>query len=187
VAGSELAGSLLVAMPQLQDPNFRRSVVLLIEHDQSGTFGLVLNRPTDVSVASLCSSLDLEWNGDPSLEIQWGGPVQPNTGWVVFNDNLALSGDEEGVMRVDDGLYFAGSLDVLRAIARTPPSDILFFLGYAGWGPGQLESELATGAWLVAPLSIDAVFDVDPDEMWIHVVRGLGVDPATLVSTSGVH
>jgi putative transcriptional regulator len=184
---TELAGSLLVAMPQLQDPNFRRAVVLLVEHDENGTFGLVLNRPTDISVASLCSSLDVDWAGEPNLEIQWGGPVQPNTGWVVFNENLALSGDEEGVAQLDDGVFFAGSLDVLKAIARTPPSDVIFFLGYAGWGPGQLENELATGAWLVAPMSVETVFDVDHDDMWLHVVRGLGVDPATLVSTSGIH
>jgi putative transcriptional regulator len=91
------------------------------------------------------------------------------------------------VAELDRGLFFAGSLDVLKAIARTPPSDVLFFLGYAGWGPGQLESEMATGAWLVAPLSAETVFDVDHDEMWLHVVRGLGVDPATLVATSGIH
>ena len=187
VDGSELAGSLLVAMPQLQDPNFRRAVVLLVEHDESGTFGLVLNRPTDVSVATLCSSLDVDWAGEPNLEIQWGGPVQPNTGWVVFNENLALSGDEEGVAELERGRFCAGSLDGLKAIARTPPSDVLVCVGYAGGGPGQLESEMATGAWLVAPLSAETVFDVEHDEMWMHVVRGLGVDPATLVSTSGIH
>ncbi len=174
-------------MPQLLDPNFRRTVVLIVEHNESGTFGLVLNRTTDMSVAGLCSNLDVEWCGDPNLGIQWGGPVQTNTGWVVFNENLLVTGDEEGVAELDDGLFFAGSLDVLRSIAAAPPSDVAFFLGYAGWGPGQLESEMASGAWLVAPLSRSTVFDVEPDDMWDQVVRGLGIDPATLVATSGVH
>jgi len=187
VAGDELAGSLLVAMPQLQDPNFRRAVVLLVEHNDSGTFGLVLNRPTELLAGNLCASLEVDWKGDPAAGIHWGGPVQPNTGWVVFNQALAVSGDEEGVARLAEGIYFAGSLEVLRAIAESPPSDVRLFLGYAGWGSGQLESELSQGAWLVAPLSPEDVFDVDADSMWEHVLRGLGVDPATLVSTSGVH
>ncbi len=187
MSASSLSGSLLVAMPQLQDPNFTRTVVLLIEHDEGGTFGLVLNRGTGLSARELCSSLDVAWNGDPEHEIQWGGPVQPNTGWVVFGDGARLRGDEEGVCAVTDGVSFAGSLDVLRSIALAPPPDVRFFLGYAGWGPGQLESELAQGAWLVAPLTLDLAFGVDGEELWNEALRDLGVDPATLVSTSGVH
>ena len=174
-------------MPQLQDPNFRRAVVLLVEHDDEGTFGLVLNRQVDLSAENLCASLDVEWQGAPETPIHWGGPVQPTTGWVVFGETLTGAGDAEDVSQLGPGICFAGSLDVLRAVAEAPPSDVRLFLGYAGWGPGQLEGELSAGAWLNAPLSSDTVFGVDPDQMWEHVVRGLGIDPATLVSTSGVH
>ena len=85
------------------------------------------------------------------------------------------------------GLSFAGSLHVLETIASSPPEDLHLFLGYAGWGPGQLQEELAQGAWLVAPADAPTVFDVGTDGMWDHVVRGLGVDPLTLIPTSGVH
>ncbi|MCZ6464884.1 MAG: YqgE/AlgH family protein [Proteobacteria bacterium] len=184
---STLSASLLVAMPQLQDPNFRRAVVLLVKHDEDGTFGLVLNRPVDLSALNLCASLDVDWNGDPAHPIHWGGPVQPNTGWVVFNQGTVGAREDDDVSQVASGIYFAGSLDVLRSVAESPPSQLRLFLGYAGWGPGQLEYEMSEGAWLVAPLSDDVVFGVAAEGMWDHVVRGLGVNPATLVSTSGVH
>ncbi len=184
---SELTSALLIAMPQLQDPNFRRSVVLLVHHDSEATFGLILNRPVDLSAQLLCSRLDLRWGGDPAETIHWGGPVQPDTGWVLFNDTLSVGPRRDDVTQVIAGLYFAGSMDVLRAIVEAPPSRVRLFLGYAGWSGGQLEAEMASGAWLVAPLSLDVVFGVDPEKMWEHVVRGLGVDPATLMSTSGIH
>jgi len=179
--------SLLVAMPQLQDPNFRRSVLLLLHHDEEGTFGLVLNRPVELSAGNLCASLDVRWCGDPSAHIQWGGPVQPNTGWVLFNDHLSLTEFHDDVTRVIEGIYFAGSLEVLKAIAESPPPDVRLFLGYAGWGPGQLEDEMADGAWLVVPGSREVVFGVKPESMWDYVVRSLGIDPATLIPTRGVH
>lgn len=174
-------------MPQLQDPNFKRVVVQLIEHDEQGTFGLVLNREVDLTAFDLCDSLELDWNGDPETRIRWGGPVQSNTGWVLFGDDVALEMGGEPVQQVVPGMSFAGSLSVLQAVAEQPPEDVRLFLGYAGWSPGQLESEIAAGAWLFAPPSADVVFEVAPDDMWDTVVRGLGVNPATLISTSGVH
>jgi putative transcriptional regulator len=188
VSTSTLQSSLLVAMPQLQDPNFRRAVVLLVHHDEEGTFGLVLNRPGDLPVSELCEGIECRWRGGSNETVFSGGPVQTNTGWVLFEAGqhvVELLEDE--VTSVGDGLAFAGSLEVLRAVAESAPPDTRLFLGYAGWGPGQLETELAEGAWLVAPLSRDAIFDVDPDAMWDHVLHELGIDPATLVATRGVH
>lgn len=180
-----LAPSLLVAMPDLADPNFRRTVVLLVHHDGDGTVGLVLNRPAEVRAADLCETLDVAWRGDPESGVHWGGPVQPNTGWVVTGDDALLG--VTGVTPVGAGIHFAGSLEALRSVATAPPERLRIFLGYAGWGPGQLEGELAQGAWVVAPLAPDAVFDVPEDDVWMHVWRTLGIDPATLVSTPGVH
>jgi putative transcriptional regulator len=180
-----LAPAFLVAMPQLLDPNFRRAVVLMIHHDGEGSFGVVLNRPTEITATGLCSTLEIEWQGPPGKEIGWGGPVQPQTGWMLFDENCGVAGDE--VRSVGSGIEFAGSLDVLRRVAQDPPDRFLMLLGYAGWGPGQLESELAEGAWLVAPVDSGVVFDVDADEMWEHVVRSLGIEPSTLVATRGVH
>ena len=187
VEGSESEASFLVAMPQLQDPNFKRTVALLVDHDAEGTFGLVLNRPVDLTARHLCENLDVEWRGDPSAQAHWGGPVQPDTGWVLCAEGLGIRPDDEGVKEIIPGLFFAGSLDVLRAVAVTPPPDVRLFLGYAGWGPGQLEEEMAQGAWLVAPVSADVVFNVSPESMWDHVVRSLGVEPATLIPTRGIH
>ncbi len=173
-------------MPQLADPNFHRTVVLLIHHDESGTFGVVLNRPTDLTALGLCSSLEIEWQGDPEEAIDWGGPVQPTTGWVLFDDDEAVA-EPGAVQDVGEGIRFAGSLEVLRSVATCPPPKVRLLLGYAGWGPGQLEFELSQGAWLLAPATSEVVFDVEPDCMWEHVVRGLGIEPATLVATRGVH
>ncbi|HVH17033.1 MAG TPA: YqgE/AlgH family protein [Myxococcota bacterium] len=181
-----LAPALLVAMPQLLDPNFKRSVVLVIHHDSEGTFGVVLNRTTEIRAAQLCESIEVDWQGDPEAEIHWGGPVQPQTGWVLFEDNESEEGDED-VREVVPGISFAGSLAVLRRMALEPPSRLRILLGYAGWGPGQLESELAQGAWLVAPADASVLFETDVDAMWAQVVRSLGIEPATLVASRGVH
>lgn len=180
-----LAPALLVAMPQLLDPNFRRAVVLLLHHDAEFTFGLILNRPSEIAAENLCASLGIEWRGGGASLVDWGGPVQPNTGWVLLGDSLG--GEVEDVTEVADGVHFAGSMEPLKRIAADPPERFRLFLGYAGWGAGQLEAELAQGAWIVAPLTARVVFEVEPDAMWDCVLRELGVDPATLVATPGVH
>jgi putative transcriptional regulator len=159
-------------MPQLMDPNFQRAVILVIHHDETGSFGVVLNRATDITAPMLCSTLEIEWRGDPGWEINWGGPVQPQTGWVLFGSEEHREQAEEAT-QIQPGLWFAGSLDVL--------------LGYAGWGPGQLESELTQGAWITAPVCEETVFEVASSEMWEHVVRSLGIEPSSLVATRGVH
>ncbi len=186
MTSASIAPALLVAMPQLLDPNFHRTVVLLVHHDADGSFGVVLNRSTEITAQRLCGSIEIPWRGDPDAEISWGGPVQPQTGWVLFGEGEGLA-DAQDVRHVAPGLHFAGSLEVLRHVAERPPEALRLLLGYAGWGPGQLESELAQGAWLLAPAEGHVVFDVDHDEMWTHVVRSLGVEPATLVASRGVH
>ena len=174
-------------MPQLQDPNFIRSVMMIVQHDRDGTFGLVLNRPADMSASELCRGLDLCWGGDPESPLHWGGPVQPHTGWMLFADDGQPSAFADEATELADGVYFAGSLDLLRAVAQAPPGDMRLFLGYAGWGPGQLEAEMVEGVWLTAPASRDALFSVEADVLWDYVVRSLGIDPATLILTPGVH
>ncbi len=181
-----LAPGLLVAMPHLLDPNFRRAVVLLVHHDENGTFGVVLNRITNLTAGGLCETLDLQWGGDEEDSVDWGGPVQPQTGWALFDDSIPLE-DDENVTSLEEGIHFGGLLDVLQRAAGDPPENLRMLLGYAGWGPGQLESELSEGAWLVAPLRRDVVFEVDPGRMWEYVVRSLGIEPSTLVASRGIH
>lgn len=174
-------------MPQLADPNFRRAVILVVHHDEASTFGLVLNREVELSVSELCESLEFSWNGGKSAEVAWGGPVESNSGWLLFQDDLDTEIEGEQISRLAGELCFAGSMDVLQQLAERPPSDLRIFLGYAGWGEGQLEAELAQGAWVIAPFSPDVVFDVPVDQMWDHVLREMKIDPATLIATAGVH
>jgi putative transcriptional regulator len=177
---------LLVAMPQLLDPNFERTVVLLVHHGPDGTFGVVLNRQTQITAPSLCATLEIDWRGQQDDAIDWGGPVQPETGWVLFEGPSPADVGSD-VKSLGGGICFAGSLEVLRSVARRPPPHLRLLLGYAGWGPGQIESELSEGAWLLAPVERDVLFEVEPSAMWEHVVRSLGIEPATLVPTRGVH
>ncbi len=172
-------------MPQLEDPNFHRAVVLLVHHDGDGAFGLVVNRSADLTIGDLCASLEIPWAGDTEVDVGLGGPVQPNTGWLLFD----ASADEDlpDSREVMPGIQFAGSVESLRHLADAPPERVRMFLGYAGWGPGQLESELVQGAWLLAPATPELVFEVAWDELWERAVRGLGVEPTHLIPTPGLH
>ncbi len=188
---SELSSQLLVAMPQLDDPNFKRSVVLLVHHDEGGSFGIVLNRSLDLTMSELMQNSGIEWPAGIG-SVGWGGPVQPERGWVVFCDDgqpdtAPSEAGDDAVATLQQGVRVTGSLDKLRSVASRPPSTIRLFLGYAGWGAEQLESELAEGAWLLAPLRREVVFETAEDHMWESVVRGLGIDPTALVPARGIH
>jgi putative transcriptional regulator len=186
---SELTSQLLVAMPQLDDPNFKRSVVLLVHHGSGGSFGIVLNRALDLTIGELMQNSGIEWPAGVG-SVGWGGPVQPERGWVVFTDDGPATGDGDGqedVATLEQGLRVTGSLEMLRSVASHPPAEVRLFLGYAGWGAEQLEGELAEGAWLLAPLRREVVFETAAGDMWEHVVRGLGIDPSALVPARGIH
>jgi putative transcriptional regulator len=182
----QIAGGLLIAMPQLvTDPNFTRSVVLMIEHSEQGSLGLVVNRPLELSLGDVMRTLDLEWEGDAENPVYSGGPVQPQSGWVL-HEPVRL-GTEQPAVSVSSGIELSTSPEQLREIASAPPGKVRFLLGYAGWAPGQLEGELASGAWLIAPSTAALVFDTPAEQMWESAIRSLGIEPATLISSSGVH
>ncbi|MCC6849592.1 MAG: YqgE/AlgH family protein [Deltaproteobacteria bacterium] len=187
---SDLSSQLLVAMPQLDDPNFKRSVVLLVHHGEGGSFGIVLNRSLDLTMSELMQNSGIRWPSGVG-SVGWGGPVQPERGWVVFCDDdppaPPPAAADDDVATLQQGVRVTGSLDKLRSVASHPPSAVRLFLGYAGWGAEQLESELAEGAWLLAPLRREVVFDTAEDAMWESVVRSLGVDPTALVPARGIH
>lgn len=184
MSSSDLAPALLVAMDVIVDPNFHRTVVLMLHHDETRGLGLVINRNADFAMSELCTNLDLAWTGDPEAMVSWGGPVQPEQGWVLLGES-----DVDGidVETVSDGVRFSRSRDVLETIACNPDTRARVFLGYAGWGPGQLEREIAEGAWLVVPVTDRLVFDAENDDLWGASVRSLGIEPATLVSTQGIN
>jgi putative transcriptional regulator len=180
------APTLLIAMPQLQDRNFSRSVVLLCEHGSSGAIGFVVNRPTELKAASAVA-LDPPPHGDSGLMLWTGGPVEPQRGFLLLGDNPGVEDSEE----ITDGFHLTASVDVLRRLLETTPDELArrrcrLLLGYAGWAPGQLDGELAQSAWLSAPPDPGLVFETEPDQMWERAIRSLGVDPMALQLAPGV-
>jgi putative transcriptional regulator len=181
-----VAPSLLVAMPQLDDPNFRHTVVLLCQHSKEGAWGLVLNRPTGQPAAKVVQ-MDPALEGDSGLEVWIGGPVEPQRGFLLLGEDPGV-GDSE---KVSDGLHLTASVEVLRRVLEAAPTDSALqrarlLLGYAGWGPGQLDQELTASAWLTAPPDPDLVFATPAETMWEVAIRGLGVDPMMLQVAPGV-
>jgi len=183
---TSLAPGLLLAMPQLNDPNFVRSVVLMIEHSEQGSFGLVVNQPSPIRATDLLETLSLSWAGDPAAVVWIGGPVGRTTGWVL-HEPLG-SEAAPGTVVVGPGLELSASNDRLRVIAASPPPRIRLFLGYAGWGAGQLADEMARGSWIHAEADPALIFDGPPEEMWSRTLRSVGVaNPESLIPGVGVH
>lgn len=175
--------SLLLSMPQMQDPNFARTVVLLCEFQTAGAFGLVLNRPTEMAAGDMVR-LDPPVERRNDLRLYVGGPVQPERGWIL----LPQPPDDPDSRAVVDGLYLSASPQVLREVLGTTPAPRARVLaGYAGWGPGQLDDELAESAWLIGDVHLDLIFDLDPAVMWDTAIRRLGADPSALQASHGVH
>jgi putative transcriptional regulator len=183
---ASFAPTLLLAMPQLRDPNFSRSVVLLCEHGAEGAIGFVVNRPTDVRAAESVA-LDPPARGDSGLLLWTGGPVEPQRGFLLLGDDPGVGESEQ----ITDGFHLTASVEVLRKFLETGPDELArqrcrLLLGYAGWAPGQLDSEIAASAWLTAPPDPALVFETPPDEMWERAIRGLGVDPMALQLGPGI-
>lgn len=178
-----LAPSLLLSMPQLEDPNFARAVVLLCQHDADGAFGLVLNRPVTTN-ARIVLQGDPESATEREVEVWIGGPVEPERSWVLLGDNTV----DEQAIRVSDGVFLSTSASALREALDGPDERrARLVAGYAGWGPGQLDEEVAASAWLTADVDADLVFNTPPGEMWERALRRLGAEPGSFQLGSGVH
>jgi putative transcriptional regulator len=169
---------LLVAMPQIVDPFFWHSVVLLIEYTEEGSLGLVVNRPTELKVADVLRELEIPWSGDPEEIIHLGGPVQPQLGSVLYR--AAENGTDEASAEIVEGLCVSQNIETLRRIATSLPLDAKLVLGYAGWSPGQLDEEIQRHDWLVAPVDIDQIFEPDAESVWERVLHSIGIRPESL-------
>ena len=180
-----IAPGLLLAMPQLVDPNFYRAVVLMIEHNDEGSLGVVVNRPLATRVSTVMQQLQIGWNGDPDALVFCGGPVHQETGWLLHEPVSAA--DAEGTLRLTPDLAISTSANMLGQLAEQPPERVRFMLGYAGWGARQLEGELAQGSWLLSDVSAELIFATPHEEMWEAALRRLHIDPTALVPASGVH
>ncbi|GIX21962.1 MAG: UPF0301 protein [Gammaproteobacteria bacterium] len=181
---TSLKNHFLIAMPALADPNFHGTVTLLCEHDEKGALGLVLNRPSTLSLGELLAQLEIPCN-DPALAarpVHAGGPVNPESGFVLHRP----PGQWTSSLIVSDALALTTSLDILQALAAGEgPSDFIVALGYAGWGAGQLEQELAANAWLTHPADPDMIFTTPPEALWNAAARAIGIDPDRLSSEAG--
>lgn len=183
---SNLAPGLLLAMPQLADPNFSRAVVLMIEHNSEGSFGLVINQPSVIKASELLDSLKMTWAGEDSAVVWAGGPVSRTTGWVLHEPITDVT-PGQGTIAITSSILLSTSPDRLRQLASAPPRNIRLLLGYSGWGAGQLEEEMAHGAWLHASVDPKLVFDTPADEMWDSAMRSLGINPESLFASRGVN
>jgi putative transcriptional regulator len=180
-----LAGQLLVAMPQMLDPRFARSVIYLCAHsDTAGAMGLVINKLLgSLSLGELFAQLDIESNGVAgSRPVHFGGPVDGGRGFVLHTADYR----EDATLHVEGNISVTATLEVLRAIGKgRGPHQSLFALGYAGWAPGQLDAEIKANGWLSVAADDDIVFALDHDEKWGRALAKLGVDLSMLSSDAG--
>ena len=181
VLAPSLAGKFLIAMPNLIDPNFWQSVVLLGVHsDSEGAFGLIVNRPLEIDMRDILSELGQDVGGHELPEVLAGGPVQPSQGFVVFQRGVHEPGDDD--IAVSESIAVSGNTETLASLALdATPNRYCLMLGYSGWYPGQLETEIEQNSWLVAPLDSDILFEVPAPERWAAALRSIGIEPGTLV------
>ena len=181
---ASLTGQLLIAAPTIGDPRFSHTVILMVKHDSEGALGIVINRPVgEEPIASLLEGTGEDVSGiEGKLRIFYGGPVQPDLGFVVHSADYR----QQETIDIDGRVAMTASRQILRDIGHhRGPQKTLFALGYAGWGPGQLEAEIRENSWLSARATPDLIFNTPAEARYEMVMRGLGINPAMLSSTAG--
>ncbi|MCU9848588.1 YqgE/AlgH family protein [Defluviimonas sp. WL0024] len=180
-----LSGKLLIAMPGMGDPRFDHSVVFICAHSGDGAMGLIVNKPArDLSFDQLQEQLGItRTDRSKAIRVHFGGPVEHARGFVLHSADY---GGEGTTLQVDDHFGMTATLDILEAIAQgRGPSESILALGYAGWGPGQLEGEILSNGWLTCDANPDLVFSDQDERKWTRALKTLGVDPLTLSSAAG--
>lgn len=191
-SSSYLDGKLLIAMPGIGDPRFERTVIFMCVHSADGAMGLVVNKPaSNLTFPELLTRLNLLPEGEPiklppavrSMHVQFGGPVETGRGFVLHTSDYFAS---DSTLPIDEWIGLTATLDVLRAIAAgRGPRQALLALGYAGWGPGQLENEIQQNGWLHCDPDEQLIFDRDLEGKYPAALRKIGIDPRMLTSYSG--
>lgn len=183
-----LSNHFLIAMPSMQDPIFGGTVIYLCEHNARGAMGLVINRPSDMTVADLFDRIDLQLEITPNSHpmsqrpVMFGGPVQGDRGFVLH----AASNHYSSSLRVSDEVSFTTSRDVLESVAAgEAPERIMLSVGYAGWDAGQLEQELLANGWLTVAADLRVLFDLPIEARFDAAMKLLGFDPLMLASVAG--
>ena len=181
---SYLSGHLLIAMPAMRDPRFARTVIYLCAHNADGAMGLVVNRLIgSLSYTDLLKQLGFEGASTPdNRKVHFGGPVETSRGFVLHSSDKL----EEGSLVVDDDVALTSTTDILRSIVSGEgPSRSILALGYAGWGPGQLDAELQANSWLHVAADKELIFDGDLESKWTRAIAKIGVDLGMLSGEAG--
>jgi len=180
----DLTNQFLIAMPSLEDPNFTRTVTYVCAHSDEGAMGIVINRPLNIDLGEVLSQMKLE-SEYPSINrrtVFQGGPVHRDRGFVIHHP----ASEWGSTMRVTNDIAVSTSREILAAISQgNGPVDLLIALGYAGWGAGQLEQEMAQNAWLSGPADLEIIFKLPPEERWASAAAHLGIDLARLSTDRG--
>lgn len=181
----QLTGKLLIAMPGLGDTPFAHSVIYMCAHDADGGMGLIVNKPqTDIDFSHLLGQLNIPRAPHArDIRVHYGGPVDLGRGFVLHSRDYA---SEAGTLTVDDTIGMTATLDVLEDIAQGQgPDTSLLALGYAGWGPGQLEREISRNGWLICDACEEIIFGRANEYKWTGALKKLGIDPLVLSETAG--
>lgn len=181
----KLEGKLLVAMPSMGDTRFEHAVILLCAHSDKGAMGLIINKPSaEIRMSDVLDQLDISPTENAAkMIVHYGGPVETGRGFVLHSADYTSS---LHTLQVCDTFGMTATLDILEEIAKDDgPRDALMILGYAGWGPGQLENEIAQNAWLTADAPSTLVFQVPAGQKWSAALESLGIDPLSLSSVAG--
>ena len=177
-------GQLLIAMPGMRDEQFYKTVIYICAHTDDGAMGLVLNQVIKgLSFPSLLEQLGIEEGANGrAVPIHFGGPVEAGRGFVLHTDDY----QQDATLEVDGGVSLTATVDVLKAVARgRGPKQSLLALGYAGWGPGQLDDEIKANGWLQAPADRELIFDGDQATKWDRSIEKIGIDPRMLSDEVG--
>lgn len=183
-SSTNLSNQFLIAMPAMADAFFTRSVTYLCQHGENGALGIVINRPSDLTLGDIFGQMNIETGNEEAnnLPVFFGGPVHPERGFVIHEP----AGRWDSTLEVADGLALTTSRDILEALAKGHgPEKVLIALGYAGWGKGQLEQEILHNSWLNAPLDKGILFNLPAGQRWKAAVEGMGVNIALLSSQAG--
>ena len=181
---SYVTGQLLIAMPGMRDERFAKSVIYMCAHSEEGAMGLVLNQRLDsLTFAELISQLELdEKHLSRDVPVHFGGPVESGRGFVLHTSDY----QQDATLEVVNGVALTATVEILKAIAQGKgPQKSLLALGYAGWGPGQLDMEIRANGWLQVPSDSEIIFDIEPDTKWERAIQRLGIDPHMLSDDVG--
>lgn len=186
MVAASLAPGFLVAAPSMRCPFFNHTLVLLIDHGEEGSFGFVVNRVTDLEIGDVFNEVGVSGRSASIIDapVLLGGPVSPESGWILYDAEGVPQPESGKTISVSERISCSASIELLERLARGDgPETCAMMLGYSGWGPGQLESEMKEGSWIPVDLDYALLFETPIDERWEAALGTLGIDPARMIDS----